>query len=128
MVHTNRNSLWNKTIQPFLDKKRAYRLDAWGAHPSKQCAEVISPLVTWINSVCPNANDVYPTPWSTERHMMRAITQTFMSATFSDEFAGLFKGFSVEELDRAARSFHFDECVQREGLNAMLMDHASGKV
>lgn len=128
MVHTNPDSLWNKTIKPFLDKKRAYRLDAWGAHPSKQCSDVINPLVNWINSVAPTANDLYPTPWGTERHVMRAITQTFMSSSFSDEFAGLFKDFSMEDLEKAAHSFHFDECVQREGLNKIMMDHAPSKM
>jgi hypothetical protein len=111
MVHTNPESLWNKTIKPMLEKKRAYRLDAWGAHLSKECEDVINPLVKWIDSVAPQANATYPTPWGTERHVMRAITQTFMSATFSDEFANLFKDFSMEDLEKAARNFHFDECV-----------------
>ena len=29
-----------------------------------------------------------------------------------------------KELDELARSFHFDECVQRQGLNAVLGSHA----
>lgn len=29
-----------------------------------------------------------------------------------------------KELDEAARSFRFDECLQREGLNKVLSEHA----
>lgn len=60
MVHTSHESKWNKTIKTFLDKKRALRLDAWGAHPSKECSEVIDPLVKWIDANVPNAKTTYP--------------------------------------------------------------------
>lgn len=58
---------------------------------------------------------------------MRAVTQTFMSAAVSDDFAELFKNFSMEDLDKAAHSFHFDECVQRDGLNKIMTEHAPKK-
>jgi len=124
MVYTSPDSFWNKTIQPFLDKKRRYQLDAWGKYPSHEVDAVIQPLVKWIDSICPDAKEQYPTPWATERHIVRATLQTFLSNAFSAEFANLFKGFSFEELDEAAKSFRFDKCVQREGLNKIMSDHA----
>lgn len=57
--------------------------------------------------------------------MARAVVQTFVAPQFSREFAELFREFkSHEDLDRLARCFHFDECVQREGLNRILREHA----
>lgn len=36
----------------------------------------------------------------------------------------MFKDMSLEELEECAGSFRFDECVQREGLNKALEEHA----
>lgn len=124
MVYTDPDGLWNRTIAPFLEKKKKYQLDAWGRHPSAQVDEVLDPLVRWIDSVCPTAKDTYPTPWDTKRHILRATLQTFVSQAFEVEFASLFKEFTLEELDEAAKSFRFDRCLQREGLNKIMSDHA----
>ncbi|MCJ1439289.1 hypothetical protein MMC27_008681 [Xylographa pallens] len=124
MVYTNPESAWNRLIQTFLDKKRGLQLDAWGKYPSKEAEEVLDPLVHWIDKVSPTAKDTYPGPWATERHVLRAVFQTFLSKSFAAEFAELFKGKSMEELDALAHSFHYDECLQREGLNKAMSSHA----
>ena len=127
MVHTNPDSKWNKTIQPFLEKKKRYQIDAWGKHPSKEAEEVLNPLVEWIDKISPTAKDTYPTPWATERHVLRNVFQTFLANSFSDEFANLFRGMNKSELDALAHSFHFEECLQRDGLNKILKSHAEPK-
>ena len=125
MVYTNPESAWNRLIQTFVDKKRALQLDAWGKYPSKDVEAVLDPLVHWIDKVSPTAKDTYPGPWATERHVLRAVFQTFLSKSFAAEFAALFKGKSKEELDALAHSFHYDECLQREGLNKAMSSHAT---
>lgn len=124
MVYTNPESKWNKTIQPFLDKKRAYQLDAWGKYPSEQVSDVLKPFIKWIDEICPRAKSLYPTPWATERHLERATLQTFLSQAFAVEFAELFRGMTLEDLEECARSFHFDQVLQRDGLNKILTNHA----
>jgi hypothetical protein len=124
MVYTSPDSLWNKTIAPFLAKKKAYQLDAWGKHPSQQAEEALAPLVEWIDKVCPEAKETYPTTWATERHLSRVVKEIFMSQAFSREFALLFKDFSLEQLDELAKSFSFEQCKQRDGLNKILTAHA----
>jgi hypothetical protein len=52
MVHTSPTSLYQRTISPFLQKKRELQLDAWGKHPSAQVSNVIDPLVKWIGTSC----------------------------------------------------------------------------
>ena len=56
--------------------------------------------------------------------MLRATLQTFVSQAFELEFANLFRDMSFEELDEAAKSFRFDKCLQREGLNKIMSEHA----
>lgn len=124
MVYTDPDGFWKKTIQPFLEKKRQFQTDAWGRHPSKQVEEVISPFVKWIDSICPEAKNNYPTNWATERQIIRLTLQTFVANSFSIEFASLFKDMSFEQLDEAAKSFRFDKCLQREGLNKIMSEHA----
>lgn len=126
MVFTNPQSKWNRTIQPFLQKKRELWLDKWGRRPAPEPEAALRPLVDWIDRVCPTAKHTYPTHWNTEMHIMRNVFNTFLAASCSDEFAALFRGMEEEELEELARSFHFDECVQREGLNRILKDHARG--
>lgn len=124
MIHTNPESKWMKTIAPFLEKKRALQLDAWGRYPSKQVEDVINPLVEFIDKHIPRSKMQYPTPWATERQIVRLVSQLWMAGCLSDEFAEQFKDMSFDELDECARSFHFDECLQRDRLNQVLESHA----
>jgi hypothetical protein len=124
MIYTNPESRWNKTIQPFLNRKRDFWLDKWGHRPAAEPEAALKPLVDWIDRVSPSAKDTYPTSWNTEMHVMRNVFHTFLAASFVDEFAALFEGMGETELEELARSFHFDECVQRNGLNRILTEHA----
>ena len=124
MVYTNPDSFWNKTIQPFLEKKRRLQIDAWGKHASKEVEDIIKPFTKWVDSVAPQASAMYPTPWLTERHLERATLQTFLSQALQMEFASLFKDFTMQQLDDAAKSFKFDHCLQRDGLNEIMSKHA----
>ena len=40
------------------------------------------------------------------------------------EWAELFRGMEEEDLERMAASFRFESCVEREGLNRVLREHA----
>lgn len=124
MIFTNPQSKWNRTIQPFLEKKRELWLDKWGRRPAPEPEAALNPLIDWIDRISPTAKNTYPTPWNTEMHVMRNVFNTFLAASFSDQFAALFRGMGEEGLEELARSFHFDECVQREGLNRILEEHA----
>ncbi|KAL9617479.1 MAG: hypothetical protein Q9160_007742 [Pyrenula sp. 1 TL-2023] len=124
MVHTSASSPWNTLLAPLLAKKRTLQLDAWGRRPSPDAEAALKALVEWIDQVAPHAQDTYPTPWKTERHLYRNVFQTFLASSFSEEFAGLFAGKGRQELEELARSFAFEECVQREGLNGVLKENS----
>ncbi|KAJ5613431.1 hypothetical protein N7510_006625 [Penicillium lagena] len=124
MVHTSPTSPWNKLISPFLEKKKRLQLDSWGKYPSEEVEALLKPLVEWIDRVSPTAAQTYPTNWDTGKHIDRAVLQTFLSESLQMEFAGLFAGKSLEDLEELAGSFKFENCVQREGLNQIMARHA----
>jgi hypothetical protein len=124
MVYVDPGSKYMQTICGFLERKRRFQLDASGKYPSKEVEDVIAPLVKWIDSVTPAAKETYPTSWATEWHVVRETLQTFVSQAFSRELAELFNDFSLEELEGCASSFSFEKCLQREGLNRILTEHA----
>lgn len=126
MTYLDPNSKYMRTIAPFQKRKRELMLDAWGRMPSEQVQRVIAPLVEWIDRVAPQSKDMYPTPWATERQVIRIVNQTYLSACLSDEFAEQFRGMEEEELEECARSWRFENCVKREELCRRLGTH--GKV
>lgn len=124
MVHTSPDSPWNKLIGPFVEKKKRLQLDSWGKYPSKEVEEVMNPLLAWIDKVSPTAKNLYPSNWNLQRHLDRAVLQTFLADSLQMEFAENFRGKTLEELDELAKSFHFDNCIQREGLNKIMSAHS----
>ncbi|RMY47932.1 hypothetical protein D0863_15517 [Hortaea werneckii] len=124
MLHLDPSSKWLRTISPFLEKKRLLQVDAWGRYPSPAIENLIAPLVDFIDAHAPKSKEQYPTPWATERQITRLVNQLWMARCLSDEFAELFRGMGEEELEECARSFHFESCLQRDGLNKALMAHA----
>lgn len=113
-----------RTIEKYLERKRRLALDAWGRYPSDEVEAVINPLVEYIDRNLATSKDQYPTPWFTERQITRLINNIWMSSCSSDEFAELFRGMSLEELEECAQSFAFENCLQRDGLNKALEAHA----
>lgn len=54
----------------------------------------------------------------------RLLRNILLSEELIPEYASHFQSLSLEELDELAASFKFENCVQREGLNKVLRDHA----
>jgi hypothetical protein len=126
MVYADPNSKYMRTIGSWLAKKRRLNLDAWGRYPSKEVEAALDPLIRWINANAPEATKTYPTVWDTDRHINRTVIQTFVAQSFNMEFAKLFEGMSMGDLDECAKSFAFENCVQRKGLNKIMSEHAAG--
>lgn len=124
MLHVSPYSLWLKTIAPFLRKKRHLQLDAWGRYPSPDIENLINSPVNFIDKRCLQSREQCPTPWATERQFTRLINQIWMAGSVSDEFAQQVRDFSFEQLEACTKSFAFEECVQRKGLNAASEKHA----
>jgi hypothetical protein len=124
MVYCDPNSKYRRTIKEFVDKKRRLNLDAWGAYPNEELEAIIRPLLGWIDSNAPEATYTYPTTYKTRRHINRVLIETFVASSFSMEFAKLFQGMDFNELEECAKSFSFENCVHRDGLNKIMSEHA----
>jgi hypothetical protein len=124
MIYTSSTSPWMQTLQPFLEKKKRIQTDAWGYHPSDEVDAVFKPLVDWVKKVAPQSEHMYPSTWDVERHVSRLVKQCLVSENLSLEFAQYFEGMGFEALEAMAKSFAFEECVQRDGLNKALREHA----
>ena len=101
------------------------QLDSWGKYPSEEVEKVMAPLIKWIDKVSPTAKDQYPTDWTLRKPLDRAVLQTFLSDSLQMEFAELFKGKDKIASEELTMSFHFEQCVQREGLNKIMSQHAT---
>ncbi|KAL8297964.1 hypothetical protein RB597_007054 [Gaeumannomyces tritici] len=124
MIYTDPKSRYMRTVAAFVERKRRLNLDAWGRHPNAELDALVQPLVRWINQNAPQATETYPTTWDTTRHLHRNVLEVFVAGSFSNEFASLFEGMSLEDLDECAKSFAFENCLQREGLNRIMSQHA----
>lgn len=127
MVHTAPDSPWNRAIAPFLEKKRAGQLDGWAPRPSAELDALFDPLVAWIENISPDVKKMYPGPWKTKRHLVRRVLHDLVSTSLSDEFASIFAGMDEAQLEELAQSFQFERCAQRQGLNQIIAEHATGK-
>ncbi|KAL4862098.1 hypothetical protein BDV12DRAFT_203377 [Aspergillus spectabilis] len=123
MVSTRQDSAWNRLITPMFEKKQRLYIDGFSTTRSPELESVVMPLVKWIDEVSPNAKNTYPLNWDTKNHVMRAVIRTFLAQSLYPEFAELFKGKTNEELEELARSFSFDQCVLRNGLNEAMVEH-----
>jgi Cellulase (glycosyl hydrolase family 5) len=124
MVYASPDSKYMKTIAAFQKRKRELQLDAWGKRPAEEIEAIMKPLVDWIDGVAPESRNQYPTPWATERQISRLVLQIWVAGCVQDEFAKLFEGMSMDELDECVRAFAFEKCIQRDGLNMTLEEHA----
>jgi hypothetical protein len=124
MVHASPESAYMRAVAPVLARKAELAVDAWGQRPSAEIDAILAPLVKWIDEKCPESKKMYPTPWATERQVSRLVLQGWVAGCLVDEFAAVFGGMSMEELEECARSFAFEKCVQRKELNEALKEHA----
>ena len=122
MVHTSRSSPWGQFIAKTLETKRKLQLDAWGMVPSSEIDNLLDPLVSWIDRNAPQASETYPSTWNTRKHVERAGDADVRGGEFCDRGSrSCLGGWGGRSWRALAESFAFGKCVQREGLNEILM-------
>ena len=126
MVHVSRSTPYMTLFASFLAKKHRLALDAWGADDT-HVRDVYAPLIDLIRrEVRPEHQALYPAPvWKLTDRVGRLARNILVSEFLVREWAEHFVGKSEAEIDEIARSFAFENCVHREGLNKVLTDNAS---
>ncbi|KAI0052171.1 glycoside hydrolase family 5 protein [Auriscalpium vulgare] len=125
MVHVSRNTPYMKLFKDFLAKKHRLAIDSWGADATP-VAHIYEPIVQLIKDAVPEEERrrLYPWPgWSLEERVARLARATLVAEFFVREWAEHFRGMGEGELEDLAKSFRFESCVEREGLNEVLRAH-----
>lgn len=127
MVYLNPDTPYMKLIAPFVAKRQKLALDFWGCVDKEGVKDVYGPFVEGLKSMVPEhlQKKKYPHMWTFDRHVERVVRETLMSEYLGWEFAELFQGKTEDELEELARSFAFENCVRRDGLNKILQDDSA---
>ncbi len=121
LVYTRPDSLYNRLLKPFLDKKKRLGVDKWG-RDDKEVAHLYEPLLQHLREEIPKhlQDKRYPQHWKLEGHVHRVLREQLFSQILTWEYASYFEGKSFEELDELASSFKLENCQRREALNEIL--------
>jgi len=110
-----------KLLKPFLEKKQALALDAWGASDDH-----LAPLFSQIekffkDNISEDDQKRYPWPvWKFEQFISRVVRNELLSEFLVPEWARYFEGLSVKQLKELGESFSFENCLLRDELNNIL--------
>lgn len=129
MVYVSGETPYMKLLNStgFLQKKYRLATDSWGATDTA-VRYAYDPIINLIKEEVPNEKDreLYPYPvWRVEERVGRLARCMLISEFLVKEWADHFIGKSKEELDELAKSFLFENCLKREGLNKVLTEYAA---
>ncbi|PVH93545.1 glycoside hydrolase family 5 protein [Periconia macrospinosa] len=124
MVYLDPSTPYMKLIAPMVAKKQKLALDFWGVVNKDGVKDVYSPFIEGLKKMVPEhlQKKKYPHIWTFDRHVERVVRESLMSEYIGWEFAELFAGKSMEELEELAKSFSFQNCVKRDSLNKTLRE------
>lgn len=126
MVHVSPETPYIKLFKDFLHKKHRLAVDSWGSNDAA-VKDIYQPIADLIKaSVTDETHQhLYPWPnWSVEERVNRLARATLVAEYLVKEWAEHMRGMEEPQLEELARSFHFENCLQRDGLNEVLRDHA----
>ncbi|GAW03142.1 glycoside hydrolase [Lentinula edodes] len=126
MVYVSTKSAYMTKFADFLAKKHRLAVDAWGADVSA-VQHVYQPLINHVLEEIPERfRDLYPAPvWKLSDRVGRLARNILVAEFLVNEWAAHFVGMDEAQLDELAKSFLFEECEKREGLNKILTDNAT---
>lgn len=124
MVYVNPDTPYMKLVAPFVSKKQKLALDFWGCVDKEGIRDIYEPFVEGLKKMVPEQiqKKKYPHIWTFDRQIARAVRGCLMSEYLGWEFAELFEGKTEAELEELAKSFAFENCIKRDGLNRILQE------
>ena len=129
MVHVSPDTPYMKLLSSsgFLQKKYRMAVDPWGANDAG-LRHIYEPLKQLIRDAVPDEDHqkLYPYPlWTLDGRVERIARCMLLGEFLVKEWAEHFVGKTEEELDELAKSFLFETCLKREGLNKVLTEYAA---
>lgn len=124
MVYSSPNSAYSRLLDGFLEKKQRMGIDTWGTD-EKYVKDIYEPIEKLIkDNVAEKHQRLYPPHWGIKKRVAELGRHILVAEYLVDEWAELFQGKSMAELDELAASFSFENCVQREELNNILRGYS----
>ena len=128
MVHVDLDTPYMTLFKDFLAKKHRLATDAWGAD-DQYVRHVYDPLMKLITEEAapkPEHQHLYPWPvWKLSDRVGRLARNSLVAEFLVVQWAEHFTGKDEAELDAIAKSFLFENCLKREGLNKVLTENAT---
>jgi hypothetical protein len=117
----NPKSAYMSLLEPFLNKKQALALDAWGASDD-HLATLFNQIERFFkDNLTEEDQKRYPWPvWKFESWISRVVRNELLSEFLVPEWGRYFKGLSVTQLKELGKSFAFENCLLRDELNGIL--------
>jgi len=124
MVYVSRSTPYMKLFGDFLRRKHWLAVDAWGKDDAK-VKQIYAPISEHIRETVPEKYiKLYPPIWSVEERTTRLCRTMLVAEFLVQEWADHFLGKDFAELEEIAKSFSFENCQLRDGLNTVLREHA----
>jgi hypothetical protein len=125
MVYVSTETPYMTLLKDFLAQKHRLAIDAWGTDDS-HVKQFYQPLTDHIAQEIPEEHRrLYPYPlWRFESRVTRLARSILVAEFMVKMWAEHFRGKSEQELDEIARSFKFENCLHRDGLNKVLTENA----
>lgn len=126
MVFVNPETPYLRLYRDFLHKKFRLAVDSWGSDDAA-VKHIYQPIADIIKEAVPREEDqrLYPWPnWSLEERVNRIARATLVAEYLVKEWAERMRGLECDHLEELAKSFRFENCSQREGLNAVLRSYS----
>ena len=127
MVHVSLTTSYMTLFKDFLAKKHRLAADSWGVDDTFVRGKY-DPLVDLItqNVKGPEDLQLYPYPvWTVQKRVDRLARAILVAEYLVREWAESFRGMDETRLDDLAKSFLFENCVKRDGLNDVLRQNVN---
>jgi hypothetical protein len=120
-MYVNPKSAYISLLEPFLNKKQALALDAWGASDD-HLAPLFGQIETFFKDNIPEEDQHrYPSPvWKFSQWISRVVRNELLSEFLVPEWARYFQGLEKVQLKELGESFSLENCLFRDELNNIL--------
>ena len=118
VVYADPDSAWLRRLAGYLTKKTRLGADSWGG-TDRDVRHIMGPIE---QTVAAEAPDFDPYPWGVQKWSARLVRHILLSEALLPEYAECFRGVGPDEARALARSFAFENCRHRPGLEAVLRD------
>ncbi|ODV76851.1 glycoside hydrolase family 5 protein [Suhomyces tanzawaensis NRRL Y-17324] len=128
MTYVSPESKWFQVFGKWFHKKKHLGLDRWGNDIDPEFDRLYQELTDHMKNHIPEQyQKMYPPVWTIKDHLTVAAKDLLFSQYAQFEYADLFVGLELEDLDELAASFKFENVCKRDELNAILKDYKESR-